>query len=174
MPVPQLLASVFLRWGAWVWGGVRPSAVGGSRPPLHLGSVRASPVKEGGQEAPQQDLVPRARADVAVHELRPRDVHIGAWSGEQEGGRGPQTAPFPTWPSPGLGPAKTPPDNSPRHGLVSDQERPAGGATVHGAPTACRACSRSWGFCPHSHLGTRKNRQWKLTPRQPDTKSQDS
>lgn len=107
MPVPQLLASVFLRWGAWVWGGVRPSAVGGggSRPPLHLGSVRASPVKEGSQEAPQQDLVPRARADVAVHELRPRDVHIGAWSGEQEGGRGAPDCPVPhlakPWPGPG-------------------------------------------------------------------------
>lgn len=40
--------------------------------------ARASPVKEGGQEAPQQDLVPCACTDMAVHELRPCDVHIGA------------------------------------------------------------------------------------------------
>lgn len=36
------------------------------------------PVKEGSQEPPQQDLVPRACTDVAVHELCPCDVYIGA------------------------------------------------------------------------------------------------
>ena len=36
------------------------------------------PVKEGSQEAPQQDLVPRAGTDVAVHKLCPCDVYIGA------------------------------------------------------------------------------------------------
>lgn len=146
----------------------------GQPPPLHPGSVRASPVKEGGQEAPQQDLVPRARADMAVHELRPRDVHIGAWSGEQEGGRGPQTATFPTWPGPGLGPAKTLPDNSPQHGLVSDQERTDGGATVHEHLQQAGPGLHMCGFCPHNHLGIKKNRQWKLTLRHPATKSQDS
>lgn len=64
------------------------------------GILEASPVKEGGEEAPQQDLVPRARTDVAVHELCPRDVHVGAWRGETEGGWGPQTATYPTRPGP--------------------------------------------------------------------------
>ena len=81
MPVPQLLASVFLGEGygggesgpLWWWWGM-------GHPVLpHTGALAwASPVKEGGQEAPQQDLVPRARTDVAVHELRPGDVHVGA------------------------------------------------------------------------------------------------
>lgn len=31
-------------------------------------------------------------------------------------------------------------------------------------------CLRMCGFCPHNHLGIKKNRQWKLTPRHPDAK----
>ena len=116
MPVPQLLASVFLVRAQG--RGVRPPPV--VSPPTLGALVGASPVKEGGQEAPQQDLVPGARADVAVHELRPRDVHVGAWRGR--GGERiarAQTATFPTRP----GPTKTPLDNSTQSCLLDTQER---------------------------------------------------
>lgn len=110
MPVPQLLASVFLGWGAWR-RGVRPSPWQGVQGAPLPSSARASPVKEGGQEAPQQDLVPRARADVTVHELRPCDVYVGACSGEQEGGRGTPNChvPYLAGPRLGLGPGQATP-----------------------------------------------------------------
>lgn len=114
MPVPQLLASVFLGRGCGGRSGPCGSEGMGQPAPTPRALARASPVKEGGQEAPQQDLVPRARADVAVHELRPRDVHVGAWRGA-EGGQGPQSATFPTWPGPGLGQPTSQSPGEPRH-----------------------------------------------------------
>ena len=69
---------------------------------------------------------------------------------------GPQTATFPTWPGPGLGPAKTLPDNSPRRGLVSGQARTDGGAAVHGAPRTCRALLAHGGLLPTQPPGHQK------------------
>lgn len=63
--------------------GVRPAVVGGAWgspiPPTPGALAWASPVKEGAQEAPQQDPVLRACVDMAVHELHPRDIHVGSW-----------------------------------------------------------------------------------------------
>jgi hypothetical protein len=90
MPVPQLLASVFLGVEMGAEREVStPSGGWGWRPTLLLRNLgRASPVKEGGQEPPQQNLVPRARADVAVHELSSSDVHVGACDGSRRVAQG--------------------------------------------------------------------------------------
>lgn len=75
MPVPQLLASVFLRacgdGGVCQWLGSPPTL--SPRPP-----GPDLPVKEGSEQPAQQDLVACPRADVAVHKLGPGDVDIGA------------------------------------------------------------------------------------------------
>lgn len=127
MPVPQLLASVFL--GVGEWGGGHKGEKSG--PLWWLGAhstpwdlARASPVKEGGQEAPQQDLVPRACADMAVHELCPCDVHVGAWKERRRVAGGPKLPRSPHGQSHFLEPPESLPNNSPQGSLVRAQVVP--------------------------------------------------
>lgn len=84
--------------------------------------------------------MPRACADVAVHELRSCDVHVGAWRGGGEPEDGQEAHSARCWAGPNLDPPSQLNPEWPHQYSGKDGDC---STTVHGAPTLPGSCSRN-------------------------------